>query len=80
MGVLHLSYYHYSSPALSGGLRATDGGTLNDKDFNAQRVWAQKRSISSFVRSALYQDPSNSNSSSYSGKYDKTAFSASHPP
>jgi hypothetical protein len=33
----HLSYHHYSSPAPSGGIRAIDGGTLDDRDSEAQR-------------------------------------------
>jgi hypothetical protein len=32
----HLSYYHYSSPPPSGGLQATDGGNLDDKDSEAR--------------------------------------------
>jgi hypothetical protein len=76
----HLSYYHYSSLAPLGRLRATDEGTLDKRDSNAHRVWVQKTSIASFVKSALYLDPSNSNSSSSSGKRDKTVVSGSQHP
>jgi hypothetical protein len=75
----HLSYYHYS-PAPSGGLRATNGGTLNDRDSEAWWFRVKKTSISSFIRSVLYLDPNNFNSSSSSGKCDKTAVSASRAP
>jgi hypothetical protein len=43
----------YSSLASSGGLRAADGGTREDKDSEAQRVWVQRVSISSHDRSTL---------------------------
>jgi hypothetical protein len=33
-----LTYYHYSSPVPSGGIQAGDGGTLDDRDSEAQRV------------------------------------------
>jgi hypothetical protein len=31
----HSSYHHYSSPSPSGGLRAADKGTLDERDFKA---------------------------------------------
>jgi hypothetical protein len=34
----HLSYYHYSSPAPLGRLRAIDEGILDKRDSNAHRV------------------------------------------
>jgi hypothetical protein len=71
------SYYHYSSLALSGGPRGTDGGTPDVRDSEAQWVQIQRTSISSFIRSALYTDPRNSNSSLSSGKCHKIAVSAS---
>jgi hypothetical protein len=74
------SYSHYSSLALLGGTRATDGGTLDDNDIEAQWVWVQRTSISSFDWLALYTDPSNSNSSFNLGKCDKTVVSASWAP
>jgi hypothetical protein len=72
----HSSYHHYSSSAPSGGLRVADGGTLDDKDSEARRVQAQRVSISSFIRSALYSNPYNSNSR----KCSKTVVSASRAP
>jgi hypothetical protein len=69
-------YHHYSSLAPSGGLQAADGGTLDDRDSEAQRVRAQRASISSLVRLALYPDPSRSNSTSNSRKYDKAMVNA----
>jgi hypothetical protein len=74
------SYHHYSSLTPSGGLRATNRGTLDDRDSKSRRVRVQRVSISSFVRSAFYPDPSNSNLDSSSRKYDKTAVSASRTP
>jgi hypothetical protein len=43
----------YSSLAMSGGLRAADGGTHEDKGFEARRVRVQRVSILSHDRSAL---------------------------
>jgi hypothetical protein len=57
-----LSCHHYSSMP-SGGLWETDRGALDDKDSEARWNRVQKTSISSFIRLALYPDPSNSNSS-----------------
>jgi hypothetical protein len=48
------SYCHYSSSTLLAGLRATDGGTLDNRDSESQWVWVQRVSISSFIRSVLY--------------------------
>jgi hypothetical protein len=71
---------NYSSTAPSGGLQAVDGGTHDDKNFEPQRVQDQWISISSLIRSVLYLDPSRSNSTSSSGKCDKTTVSASLAP
>jgi hypothetical protein len=70
-------YQHYSSSTPSGGLRAADDGTLDDRDSEVRWVHVQRTSISLRIRSALYPDPSRSNSTSRSGKYDKTVVNAS---
>jgi hypothetical protein len=72
-----------STTPLSGtARRAASGhsGTLDDRDSMVQRVQVQRTSISSRVRSALYPDPSRSNSSSSFVKYDKTVVSTNQFP
>jgi hypothetical protein len=49
----HLGYQHNFSPASPGGLRAANGGTRDDREFEAQWVQAQRVSISLLDRSAL---------------------------
>jgi hypothetical protein len=74
------SYNHYSSPTLSGGLQAADGGTLDDRDSGAWWVCVQRFSILSFISSVLYLDPGNSKSDFSLGKCDKIAVSAKWAP